>query len=148
MDSYHHSQSLGYLTGVAARLLNNLLTSRFSAAGIDMTAEQWGVILMLLNHESMTQRQISDVLQLEKSTVSRSISGLYRRGWVTCSKSARDSRQKLVTLTPAALDVAERCAAIAKSVLEDAQTGLDDKAAAATRENLSEVIGNLRKLSH
>lgn len=147
MDRYHHTQSLGHLTGLAGRLFNNLLTKRFSAAGIDMTAEQWGVILVLLNNDTMTQGQIGEMLYLEKSTISRSVSGLEKRGWILCRKAAGDGRQKLVTLTPNAIDIAERCAVIAKSVLEDAQAGLDADAISANLEHLSHVITNLRELN-
>ena len=76
MKNYSHQQSLGHLTGLASRLFNRLLTLRFKDAGIDMTAEQWGVILVLKNSEAMTQSQICELLYLKKSSVSRSIDGL------------------------------------------------------------------------
>ena len=65
--SYDHNQSLGYLTGLASRMFNKILAMRFQEAGIDMTAEQWGAILILLNSEAMTQGQLGERLYLEKS---------------------------------------------------------------------------------
>lgn len=147
MDRYNHTQSLGHLTGLAGRLFNNLLTRRFSDAGIDMTAEQWGVILLLLNNDAMTQGQIGEMLYLEKSTVSRSMRGLEKRGWIVCKRAAEDGRQKLITLTPNAINIAERCSDIAKSVLEDAQAGLNAEALSASLQHLSVVITNLRELN-
>lgn len=147
MARYPHTQSLGHLTGLAGQLFNQLLTRRFSEAGIDMTAEQWGVLLLLLNHAAMTQRQIGEQLYLDKSTISRSISGLEKRGWVQCCKGAGDARQKHVSLTPAAQETAERCAAIARSVLADAQAGLDDQQLAASQRLQGDVIANLRNLT-
>ena len=58
MFSYDYNQSLGYLTGLANRLLSNTLAARFKAADIDITAEQWGAIIMLLNGGGMTQGQL------------------------------------------------------------------------------------------
>lgn len=147
MQGYNHTRSLGHQTGLAARLFNKLLTRRFSDAGIDMTAEQWGVILVLLNHGAMTQGQLGEKLYLEKSTVSRSVSGLERKGWVVCEKNAEDGRHRLATLTPNAINIAERCSCIAQSVLEDAQAGLDPGAVSASLEQLSGLIGNLRELN-
>lgn len=143
---YEQAQSLGHLTGLAGRLFNQLLTRRFSAAGIDMTAEQWGVILTLLNHGAMTQGRLADMLYLEKSTICRSVLGLEKRGWVDSRKGASDGRHKLINLTPHAMDVAERCAHIAQGVLNDAQSGLTPASLAVTQEQLSSVIGNLRAL--
>lgn len=147
MHNNNHADSLGYQTGLAARLFNNLLTRRLKDAGIEMTAEQWGVVQVLLTHGAMSHGQLGEMLYLEKSTVSRSVNGLEKRGWVICEKSVEDGRFRLVILTPNAIDVAQHCSAIAKSVLEDAQRGLNPESISASLEQLSEVIKNLRKQS-
>jgi len=147
MQCYDQTQSLGHLTGLSGRLFNTLLTRRFGAAGIEMTAEQWGVILTLRNHGAVTQGQLAEMLYLEKSTVSRSINGLEKRGWVAREKGSDDGRHKLVALTAQATEVAERCAGIACSVLADAQAGLDPQAIATSLDQLSGVIRNLRSLN-
>ncbi len=144
MQTNDHQQSLGYLTGLTSRLFNKLITTRFQNAGIDMTAEQWGVIVILMNEESMTQGQIGERLYLEKSSVSRSIDGLEKRGWIERKKSTEDSRKKLVYLTPKSIEIAERCSAIAQNVLEDAQKGLNSEELALSKNLLTGVISNLR----
>ena len=65
--SYDQNQSLGYLTGLASRLLSNILAMRFHEADIDMTAEQWGALIILLNGGAMTQGELGERLYLEKS---------------------------------------------------------------------------------
>jgi MarR family transcriptional regulator for hemolysin len=145
--SYDYNQSLGYLTGLASRLLSNILAMRFQETNIDMTAEQWGTVLILLNGEAMTQRQLGERLYLEKSSVSRLIDGLERRGWIVRTKNPKDSRQKLITLTPKVLEVAEHCAAIARGVLEEAQLGMTEDEMIVCRSFLSRIITNLRKLT-
>lgn len=146
MTDYNLTRSLGYQTGLAGRLFNRLLTKRFRDAGIDISAEQWGVIQALHHNGAMTQSQISEKLYLEKSTVSRSISGLEKRGWVSWRRGTEDARQKLITLTPNAREVTSECTGIAKGVLEDAQAGLSPNAVDTTLEQLSGVIHNLREL--
>jgi MarR family transcriptional regulator, multiple antibiotic resistance protein MarR len=146
MFSYDHKQSLGYLTGLASRLLSNILARRFQDADIDMTAEQWGALLVLLNGEAMTQGQLGERLYLEKSSVSRLTDGLERRGWIVRTKDPQDSRQKRVTPTPKVLDTAEHCATIARAVLEEAQRGITEEEMAACRSFLSRIITNLREV--
>lgn len=145
MTQHRHQQSLGHLTGLASRLFNRVLTQRFKQASIDMTAEQWGVILVLKNHESknsepMTQSQISELLYLEKSSVSRSIDGLEKRGWIERQRSPSDSRSKFVSLTQQSLAVVERCSEIAATVLADAQQGIEEAELERTKQHLAQVV--------
>lgn len=147
MKNYSHQQSLGHLTGLASRLFNRLLTIRFKQAGIDMTAEQWGVILVLRNSEPLTQSQISELLYLEKSSVSRSIDGLEKRGWIERQRSPTDNRSKIVILTEKSLGVVEQCEGIAANVLQEAQQGIDDAELHTSKQSLSKVITSLRQLN-
>lgn len=145
--SYDHNRSLGYLTGIASRLLNNMLATRFKAAGIDMTPEQWGAIIMLLNDGAITQGQLGERLHLEKSSVSRLTDGLEKRGWIVRTKDPNDSRQRLVTPTPKALDTAEHCATIARAIHEEVQLGMNEDERLASRSLLSRIIKNLEEVS-
>ena len=145
MFSYNHHQSLGYLTGLASRLLSHVLALRFQEADIDMTAEQWGALIVLLNGEASTQGQLAERLHLEKSSVSRLTDGLERRGWIVRTRDPKDSRQKRLSPTPKVLDTAEHCATIARAVLEEAQCGMTEDEMAVCKSLLSRVVANLRK---
>jgi MarR family multiple antibiotic resistance transcriptional regulator len=120
---------------------------RFQEADIDMTAEQWGAIIVLLNGGAMTQVQLGERLYLEKSSVSRLVNGLEKRGWIERTKDPKDSRQKLVTPIPQVLDTAERGATIAGALLEEAQLGMTEDEMLAFRSLLSRTITNLRELT-
>ena len=142
-----HKQSLGFLTGLTSRLFNKLLARRFQEQGIEMTAEQWGVIVTLLNGEAMTQGEISDALYLEKSTVSRSIDGLEKKGWITRQKDVVDSRKKRVMLTDKAHEIATVCSEIASGVLSDAHKGLEEQQIKESRARLTMIAETLRELN-
>ena len=88
--SYDRHKSLGYLAGLASRLMSNTLGKRFQQAGIDMTAEQWGAILVLAGGDALTQGKIGEKLFLEKSSVSRLADGLERRGWIVRTRDPDD----------------------------------------------------------
>ena len=145
--SYNYNQSIGYLTGLASRLLSNMLAMRLQEADIDMTAEQWAAIIVLLNGGAMTQGQLGEQLHLEKSSVSRLIDGLERRDWIARTRDPKDNRQNLVTPTPKVLNTAEHCAAIARDILEKAQLGMTADEMLLCRSLLSRIIKNLRELT-
>nr|WP_321403787.1 MarR family transcriptional regulator [uncultured Desulfobacter sp.] len=108
-----------------------------------MTAEQWGAILLVLNGDAQTQGEIGRQLLLEKSSTSRLLNGLERRGWITRTRDPKDSRQKLVTPTPRVLETAERCAVIARQVISDAQRGMTREEQLVCRSFLGRIIANL-----
>ena len=143
--NYDHNNSLGYLTGLANRLLSHTLAAQFQAANIDMTAEQWGAILILLNDGAITQKQLGEQLCLEKSSVSRLLEGLERRDWIVRTKNPEDCRQKLVSPTPKVLETVEHCSSIAKDILKDAQRGMTEDEQLACQSALRHIISNLNK---
>ncbi len=142
---YDHNKSLGYLTGLVSRLLSNALVTQFQAAGIDMTAEQWGAVVVLLNGGAITQGQLGERLCLEKSSVSRMVEGLERHDWIVRTKNPKDSRQKLVTPTPKVLEKVECCSNIARTILKDAQQGMNEEEQLACQAALIKIISNLDK---
>ena len=142
-STYHRKKSVGHLTALANRLSNNLLNKKFQNEGIDITAEQWGALLVLFNGDALTQRQLGEQLYLEKSSVSRLVDGLEKHGWVVRTKKAEDGRNKFVSLTPKAHEAADRCADIAREVLEMAQRGLSAEARLAGQAFLAQIIANL-----
>lgn len=124
-----------------------MLATRFKHAGIDMTAEQWGALIVLLNCESMTQGQLGEMLHLEKSSVSRLTNGLEKRGWIVRTRHTKDSRQKVVVPTPTARKTVEHCADIARAILDEAQLGMTDDEMLLLRSLLSRIITNLENRS-
>lgn len=144
--SYNHNDSLGYLTGLASRLFNQLLATRYKQAGIDMTAEQWGAIILLLNEQGMSQSEMARRLCLEKSSLSRLVDGLERRGWAERSKDPNDSRRRIVTATAKAFDTAEYCATIARSTMDEVMHNFDGEQRQLARQQLSQIITNLREI--
>ncbi len=68
--------------------------------------------LMELAHGALiNQQQLADRLVLQKSTVSRLVSGLERRGWVQRERSPHDARAVALSLTAEGKRIAAQVAA-------------------------------------
>lgn len=65
----------------------------------------------LARAEALAQRDLAAWLRLEKSTVSRLVAQLERKGWVVRERSGEDARVFLLRLTDAGRKVAEQIAA-------------------------------------
>ena len=56
-------------------------------------------MVALSKHEPMSQRDLGDALNLEKSTVSRLVVDMVGRGWVERARDAHDGRIQLLRRT-------------------------------------------------
>lgn len=63
-----------------------------------------------LSGSPLTQNDLGDRLGLEKSTISRLVSGMEAKGWVSRSRHLHNRRFSQVTLTPAGHSAANQAA--------------------------------------
>lgn len=91
--------TLGCITTQAALSARAFLSRQLEDNGIDMTIEQFKVMVVLWKEKSSTQQNIADFVGKDKTSVTRLIAGLEKRSLIqrTCDKS--DKRCNLVTLT-------------------------------------------------
>ena len=77
----HDSQrGAGFLLTDSARLLRKLIDRRLQPLGLSRA--QWSVLAILANHEGVSQSQISQELEIEKSTAGRLIDQVEKSGWI------------------------------------------------------------------
>jgi DNA-binding MarR family transcriptional regulator len=141
---YDRSKSLGYLTNLVARSLNSRLTKGFAQAGIDLTAEQFGAMVLLWNENGQRQQEFVQSLALEKSTVSRLIDGMEKHGLAIRTQDPDDSRQKLIVLTDKGRELRDKSVQIAHSLLAEAHSGITDAELFLCRDVLGRVLRNLK----
>ncbi len=93
-------ESLGCLTNHAAFAARSYLTHQLETNGIDMTIEQFKVMVVLWKEKVSTQQAIADFVGKDKTSVTRLIAGLEKRSLITRTTDKHDKRCNLVTLTP------------------------------------------------
>lgn len=91
--------TLGCLTTQAALSARAFLSRRLEDNGIDMTIEQFKVMVVLWKEKSSTQQNIADFVGKDKTSVTRLIAGLEKRSLIQRSTDKTDKRCNLVTLT-------------------------------------------------
>jgi MarR family transcriptional regulator, organic hydroperoxide resistance regulator len=140
---YSPHESLGYLVHHAARAMSGRLNRNFAAAGYDVTAEQWKVLLRLWEHDGLTQNELCSRIAKNKASLTRLIDGLERRGLVNRTTGGRDRRSKRILLTPAGRVLRDPLTALALQTLAEAQAGLPESKLSVCREVLRTVFSNL-----
>lgn len=75
-------------------------------AGITLQLEQLPLI-MILQSNSRSQRELSDITMRDKSSILRSINALEKKGLVVVKKDKGDKRKNIVSLTDEGIDLAK-----------------------------------------
>jgi DNA-binding MarR family transcriptional regulator len=74
----------------------------------DLGSTQWYVLYQLANDGPTIQRDLAQLLHLERATLSAVVSSLVGKGLIDQVPDAKDQRQRVLQLTPAGADLWER----------------------------------------
>jgi DNA-binding MarR family transcriptional regulator len=106
--------SLHVKLGNVTRLIFKKLNSQLSLEGIPVLAEQVPVLMVVYFKESaITQQDIANILQKDKSGILRSVQTLKKDGFLTIESDAEDKRKNLISLTASGKFVCEKIQALA-----------------------------------
>ncbi|MEJ8545570.1 MarR family winged helix-turn-helix transcriptional regulator [Brevibacillus borstelensis] len=89
----------GHKINQAARKFTKKLNEKLSAQGL--YSSQWGIIWCLHQRGPLTQVDVSNYLNVEAPTITRSLTRLEELGWVI-REEGEDKRARKVSLTPRA----------------------------------------------
>ena len=140
---YASEESLGFMTFTAHRLLASTLRRRMKEAGIDLTSEQWGVLVLLWGRGSATQDELAQAACVDKSSMSRVLSLMEDRGLVTRRTDPDNERRKLICAAEGSLALRERGFAVAGGALQSALEGVTPDEAAVCMKVLAAIKNNL-----
>jgi MarR family transcriptional regulator for hemolysin len=103
MPAQHCQRDLLFLLHDAARLLRVDADKRARFHG--MTRAQWGILIWLERQPGISQKELSELLEVEPITVARLIDRLESRGMVERRPDPKDRRIWRLHLMPSALPV-------------------------------------------
>jgi DNA-binding MarR family transcriptional regulator len=135
------------LTFSANRLLNAYFRKRLLDEGIDLTPEQWGVLAALWNAGSIAQDDLASLLCVDKSSLSRVLDVMERRGLVRRERSAGDARRKVLFPTPRAEAIRGPSSVAARKVLAEVIGDSDQEEVAICLKVLKRMKRSIRELS-
>ena len=138
----HDSQrGAGFLLTDSARLLRKLIDRRLQPLGLSRA--QWSVLAILSNHEGVSQSQISQELEIEKSTAGRLIDQVEKSGWIERRPIPGDRRLWSIHLTDQARQLLVEIERVILHAREDMLRGLSEEQQNTLTELLRTVKLNL-----
>jgi len=94
-------QAIGLNVNRTAFLMTEEIARRFSANGYPLAAQDFGILFRLMKQGPMTQVEITQLLMRDKTTITRRIDGLVKKGLVERNPCPDDRRCFRVGLTDA-----------------------------------------------
>ena len=144
---YDSQTSLGYLTITTNRLMSAYFRKRLIEAGIELTAEQWGVLAHLWNEGGVAQDELAALVCVNKSSLSRVLDGMERRGLVIRQKDPADARRNILSASESSLALQEPCMRLAEEVADEIVRTCDPKEVAVCLKVLQQVKVALKDVS-
>ena len=90
----------------ASRAVSRLYDDELREAGLRTT--QYTLLRIIREAGEVRQADLSGLLALEETTLSRNLRAVYKSGWVAIHTGA-DRREKLVTITPKGIAKLKQC---------------------------------------
>ncbi|MGN7469171.1 MarR family winged helix-turn-helix transcriptional regulator [Brevibacillus sp. SAFN-007a] len=133
-------QHYGHKIGQAARVFSKTLNGIMSPMGL--YSSQWSIILCLHYRSSLTQVQLSNYLNVEAPTITRTLTRLEEMGWIIRSEG-EDKRERYVSLSPAAIERFPQWLQAAQDLEAVALRDLDEQELAVFNRVLKKMTDNL-----
>ncbi len=138
------NELLSVLNGRVSAAINRHLARKFKAAGLDITTEQWGVLVCLWEKDKQTQQSICDLTLKDKASITRLIDGLTRHGLVMRNSDPSDRRLNIIHLTEKGRILEEKAMSLVKAAFDQAVYGISHKDILFTRDILYKVLNNIK----
>ena len=134
--------TLGTLVHEVAHLLRTLIDRRVEP--YNLTRAKWLALGILDRREGITQRELAEYLELDKSTVGRLLDRLEERGFVVRRKDPEDRRIFRIYIAETARPVLSELEQVADDVRSLALSGMSAGDQGKLLELLDQVKKNLQ----
>ena len=132
------------LNGKVSAAINRRLIRNFRENGLDITPEQWTVLLFLWEKDGVSQQELCNATFKDKPSMTRLIDNMERENYVVRIASKNDRRTNLVYLTRQGQELEDRARNVANRTLKEALAGLSIEELRISQEVLRKVFSNAK----
>lgn len=121
----------------------NKLFQNLQDQGIDITPEQWMLLVHLWQKDGRNQNEIAQSCAKDKTTITRAIDNLEKLGMVERVKDKVDGRVNNIFLTEKAKEMQAEVIPVIQQTIEQAQEGIGLYDIEITKDTLKKIYQNL-----
>lgn len=132
------------ITGVANTALARRLQKYLREGGINITVEQWSVLVHLWKQDGLNQQELCDKTFRDKPSITRLLNNMEKQGLVNRISSKDDRRRNHIFLTEAAKNLRDQSMIMANGTLNEGLVGVAPEEVEVVRRVLTQVYENLK----
>ena len=132
------------LNGKVSTAINRKLSRNFRQNGIEITPEQWTILLSLWEKDGITQQDLCNATFKDKPSMTRLIDNMEKQHLVVRISDKKDKRTNLVYLTKTGRELESQSFKIAISTLHEALHGISVEEMKIGQEVLRKIFTNTK----
>ena len=132
------------LNGKVSAAINRRLIRNFRENGLEITPEQWTVLLFLWEKDGVSQQELCNATFKDKPSMPRLIDNMEKQNLVVRIASKNARRTNLVYLTRHGRELHDRARSVANRTLKEALAGLTIEELRVSQEVLRKVFSNAK----
>ena len=132
------------LNGKVSAAINRKLYRNFRQNNLEITPEQWTVLLFLWEKDGVTQQELCNATFKDKPSMTRLIDNMERMHLVVRTSDKSDRRINLIHLTKKGRDLEDKSRFVANKTLKEALQGLTLEELSVSQEVLRKVFMNTK----
>ena len=132
------------LNGKVSAAINRKLLRNFRQNDMEITPEQWTVLIFLWEKDGVTQQELCNATFKDKPSMTRLIDNMERQHLVVRISDKKDRRTNLIHLTKDGRELEERARLVANQTLKEALKGVKPDELNIGQELLKKIFFNTK----
>lgn len=137
-------RALPFLIHACYQQLRSLTYKEFLGHGLELTPEQWVVLVQLWRTDGQSQSALSELTLRDRPTMSRILDTMEKSGLIVRVVDEHDARSRLVTLTRTGKALQAKLVPVAKKLVARLEQGIPAAELEVTHRTLQRILENLR----
>ena len=137
------SKRIAVELNLAGCKLKQYTAAMLKQQNVDLTPEQFLLIDLLWNQGPLSQQELADQLQKDKTSVTKLVDAIERKGFVVRQQNPTDRRSNTIILTELANSLKDDAKVKGISILDKMLTGISDEELCAFLNTLNKLCANM-----
>jgi MarR family transcriptional regulator, organic hydroperoxide resistance regulator len=137
-------RALPFLIHACYQQIRSLTYREFGQHGLELTPEQWIVLVRLWQKDGQSQSALSESTLRDRPTMSRIVDTMEKGGLVQRLADPNDARSKLVKLTRTGKALQPKLVPLAQKIVTQLERDIPARDLEVTHRTLSRMLSNLR----
>lgn len=136
-------KALPFLIHACYQQLRSLTYKEFLGHGLELTPEQWVVLVQLWEKDGQSQSALSERTLRDRPTMSRILDTMEKSDLVTRVVDEHDARSRLVKLTRTGKSLQAKLVPVAKKLVARLERDIPERDLETTHRTLTHMLANL-----